>query len=116
FTFVACSMTVRHEKVPGTYVASYPFGTETLTLNAVGTFLQEVTIKSEVPERVRGSWKFDGRDSRLTLYGSMVVVDGFGKLRHDWRTVTSGVDSMDVEMHWFKILIGSARECPYIKQ
>jgi hypothetical protein len=109
-------MTVRPEKVPGTYVASYPFGTEKLTLNADGTFLQEVTINSEVPETVRGSWKFDGHDSRVNLYGSMVVVDGFGALRRDWRIVASGFVSMDVEMHWSKILIGSAGECPYIKQ
>jgi len=109
-------MKVQSERVYGSYAASYPFGTETLVLNRDGTFVQQVTIKNEPPAAARGSWKFDPANSRVDLYGSMIVVDGFGKLRNDWRNVKPGVVSMDVEMHWSKILMGSAGKYPYVKQ
>src|SRR5258708_1211743 len=101
----ACSMTVAAKRVPGTYLLSYPFGTETLLLKADGTFVQEVAIRNEQPVTVRGSWTFDPKESRVELFGSMIVVDGFEHLRNDWRTVTPGLVSMDVEMHWFRIVM-----------
>jgi hypothetical protein len=116
FTLMACSMAVKRDKVPGTYIALYPFGTDKIMLNSDGTFVQQVTLSNDAPATARGSWKFDANKSRVFLYGSMVVVDGFGNLKADWRTVTSGVDSMDVEIHWFKIVMGSASTHPYVKQ
>ena len=114
--FVGCSMRVPAETVYGTYVASYPFGTETITLNRDGTFVQRVAINQEQPLAVRGTWDFDTNKSRANLYGSMIVADGFDHLRSDWRTVTAGVDSLDVERQWFRVVMGSAATYPYIKQ
>jgi len=84
-------MTVPTEKMYGTYVASYPFGTETITLNRDGTFVQCVAIKQEHPVTVRGTWDFDPRESRANFHGAMIVADGFDQLRTDWRTVTTGI-------------------------
>jgi len=102
--------------VYGVYVASYPFGTETLTLQRDGNFVQSVTIENQPPALAKGSWRFDPNESRIILTGSMVVLDGFDRLRSDWRTVTSGVVSMDVERHWLRFLLASAQKYPYVKQ
>ena len=109
-------MTVPVEKVYGTYVASYPFGTETITLDRDGTFVQRVEIKQEEPVTVRGTWDFDAKESRANFYGALIVADGFDHLRGDWRTVTTGIVSLDVERHWFRVGMGSAATYPYIKQ
>jgi hypothetical protein len=114
--FVGCSMTVPAEKVYGTYVASYPFGTETITLNRDGTFVQSVVIGPEQPATVRGAWEFDSGDSRATFHGFMIVTDGFDHVRTDWRVVAKGLVSLDIEEHWFRVVMGSASTYPYIKQ
>jgi hypothetical protein len=59
-----CSMRVPAETVCGTYVTSYPFGTETIILNPDETFVQRVAIGQEQPSTVRGTWDFDPRRSR----------------------------------------------------
>ena len=87
---VGCSMTVSSEKVPGTYLASYPFGSETLTFNRDGSFFQQVKINAQSTATARGSWVFDPKQSRIDLDGSMVVVDGFGNLKSDWETAPRG--------------------------
>jgi hypothetical protein len=112
----ACSMAVPQEEVYGTYVASYPFGTDTLVLNRNGTFEQLVALKNEQPVTVRGSWDFDPEESRIRMYDSLVVADGFGKLRSDWRKVGPGVASLPVKRLWFKLVIGSGGEHPYVRQ
>jgi hypothetical protein len=113
---LGCSTSVRQDKIFGTYLASYPFGTERIVLNIDGTFIQRVVVNNEEPVVVTGHWKFNPSQSRVNLYDSMVVVDGFGNLRADWRSPQIGVASMDVEMHWFKIVMGSASKYPYMKQ
>jgi maltose-binding protein MalE len=109
-------MTVPVEKVYGTYVASYPFGTETITLNRDGTFVQQVAIRPEQPVTVHGTWDFDAKESRANFYGAMVVTSPFGHLSKDWRTVTGGIVSLDVEKHWFRFVMGSALPYPYVKE
>jgi hypothetical protein len=113
---VGCSARVPAETVYGTYVASYPFGNETITLSRDGSFVQRVAIKGEQSVTVRGRWEFDPRESRANFYGAMIVTDGFDHLRSDWRTVTTGIVSLDVERRWFRVVMGSAATYPYIKQ
>jgi len=115
-TIAGCSKGVRRNDVDETYMASYPFGTETITLKRDGSFVQRVTIENEPPTTVQGTWQFDQKESRLTLSGSMVIVDGFDRLRNDWRAVDPGVVSVDVERHWSKVLMASAAKYPYVKQ
>ena len=115
-TIAGCSGKVEPDEVYGVYVASYPFGTENLTLQRDGNFVQHVTIENQTTATAKGSWRFDANESRITFSGSMVVLDGFDRLRSDWRTVTPGVVSMDVERHWFRVLLASAQKYPYVKQ
>jgi hypothetical protein len=109
-------MTVPPEKVCGTDVASYSFGTETITVSRDGTFSQRVAIQQEPPVTVHGKWEFDPKESRANFYGAMIVTDGLDHIRSDWLTVTPGIVSLDVEEHWFKIVMDSAATHPYIKQ
>jgi len=111
-----CSMSVPAEAVYGSYVASYPFGREMITLNRDGTFVQSVAIKQEQPLTVRGTWNFDPKESRANFYGAVIVADEFDHLRSDWQTPTSGLVSLDVERHWFRIVMSSAATYPYNKQ
>ena len=113
---IGCSINVATKRVYGTYMASYPFGVETITLNRDGSFVQQVAMKNQPPVLVHGTWDFDSQGSRVNLYGSMVVADGFGHLRSDWQTASSGIVSLDVEMHWFRIVMASAETYPYVKQ
>jgi hypothetical protein len=113
---VGCSMTVPAEKVYGTYVASYPFGTETITLNRDETFSQRIAIQQEPPVTARGKWEFAPNESRANFYGAMILTDGFDHVRPDWRTVTGGIVSLDVERHWFRVVMNSAATYPFIKQ
>ena len=113
---IGCSMAVPPDEVYGLYVASYPFGTEMITLNQDGTFVQEVKLGNKESATVRGTWTFEPNESRVNLYGAMIVTDRFDHLRTDWHAVTKGIVSWDVERRWFKVLMGSASTYPYVKQ
>lgn len=113
---IGCSVSVPANKVNGTYKASYPFGSETISLNSNGTFIQEIAIINQAPVTVNGKWDYDTKGRRVNLAGYVTVVDGFGGLRSDWRTVKPGIASFDVEMHWFRIVMASAAAYPYVKQ
>jgi hypothetical protein len=112
-SLVACWHRVSPGNLPGTYVATYPFGTETLTLNQDGSFTQQITIKNEQPLITKGSWVFDPQESRLNLSGLTVAVDGLGHLIHDWRTAEPGTGSLPVDIVWFKITVNSGAPYPY---
>lgn len=111
-----CSIDVAAKGVYGTYLASYPFGAERITLNRDGSFVQQVAMNDQPPVTAHGTWEFDAKGSRVNLYGLKVVVDGIGHPRNDWQTVTSGIVSLDVEKHWFRIVMASAATYPYVKQ
>jgi len=113
---LGCSSRVPIEEMYGTYVASYPFGTDTITLNRDGTFVQRVAISQEQPVIVRGTWDFDAKVHRISLYGVLLVTDGLGNLRKDWRTVTKGIVSPDVDKRWFKVVMTLDQEYLYVKQ
>jgi hypothetical protein len=113
---VGCSKAVPAEKVYGTYVASHPFGMETLTLNRDGSFVQRVDIENQSPVTVQGSWSFDPSNSYVTFHGYLQVADGFGKLRSDWRVVPQGIVALPVERVFFKIVLNSGAQYPYAKQ
>jgi hypothetical protein len=70
---LGCSTHVPIEEVYGSYVASFRYGTETLTLNRDGIFVQRVAVNREKPVATRGSWEFEQDQSRITLHGAMVV-------------------------------------------
>lgn len=114
-TMAGCSTHVPIDGVEGTYVASYPFGTETLTLNHDGSLIQRVEIKGQPQITVKGSWSFDPQMGYVTFHEYMQVADGFGKLRTNWRDVPHEATE-PVERIFLRIVINSGAQFPYIKR
>lgn len=113
---VGCSERVPIKKLTGKYIASYPFGKETLLLNQDGTFAQNVELKDKHANTVQhGSWEYDARTGYVTLHGYLEVADGFGKLRADWQSVPTGVVALPVEQIFFKIVLNSGAQYPYVR-
>ena len=111
-----CSAKMSIDDVFGTYIASYPFGTETLTFNHDMTFVQHVQITGDPKAaNMKGTWSFDSNTSYVELHDYLQAADGFGKLRPDWRKV-SAMAYEPVERQFFKIIINSGAEYPYMKQ
>lgn len=121
-TFAVFSLSVSSTQVFGTYVASYPFGTSTVTLNRDGTFIQRVAVTSDPPPVIsKGRWSFNSdsySDSYVTFYdGYLNVDDGFGRLRRDWRVPEkNSVAVPPVRRKFFRILINPEAKYPYVKQ
>src|SRR5438309_8970489 len=105
FSFVACSHRVSASRVPGTYVATYPFGSGVLTLSPDGSFVQQITIQNEPPLTKRGSWTFDPQASRLTLKGFTIAVDGLGHLISGWRNDNAATASLPIDIVWLRTTI-----------
>lgn len=68
----------------GTYQSHYGVANESLTLNADGTYKQEVRLNS--PQRIdvaTGSWKFDSSSGDITFNGRFhLVLNGY----HDFQS------------------------------
>lgn len=111
-------MNVPVETVYGAYVASYPYGTETITLNRDGTFVQSIAIKQETTVTVRGTWEFESgtRETRVTFHGARVVDNGSDHPMKDWQTAPIGLVSLDIETLWFRVEMDSGSAHPYMKQ
>ncbi|MCU1309320.1 MAG: hypothetical protein JWO20_445 [Candidatus Angelobacter sp.] len=111
-----CATKVSTDKVSGTYLASYPFGSEQLTLNPNGTFVQKVVLNGEEPAEQQGSWIFDPETSYVTFRNLAVVADGFGNRIDNWRNSKPIASSLPVERFYFKIRISDSAKFPYTKQ
>lgn len=104
----------------GVYVAKYPTGTETLTLKADGTFLQEVVLKEareDPPITWAGVWTWDESDQRLRLDNGMPVNNGFGDISPTFQS-EGGAGSYPVERKWVffgQLLLGDRDSAPLWK-
>lgn len=108
-------MVVPIDEVYGVYECKYPPGSEVLTLQRDGRFVQEIRINNESPTVVTGKWEFDPKESKVTLHGFVSTIDGFGELQPDWRKRTTTA-KLSVEKHWTRIVIASGGDHPYKKQ
>jgi hypothetical protein len=111
-----CSFKVPVDEVYGTYVATYPFGTDTLTLDRNGSFSQRAEIRNEEARTVVGQWTFNPSLSNATFHGLLIVDDGNGNLSNNWRIPSPTLVNLDVEKHWLKIVMESAAAHPYEKK
>lgn len=100
------------ENVVGTYVASWPFGTDTITLNIDGTFVQQVEVNNE-PRRgtIKGSWTLTDRYVRLDTY--LAIADGFGKFNSKWRDPSKA--TLPIDTLFFITLMNSGAVHPYVR-
>jgi hypothetical protein len=106
-------MNIPEDEWPGRYVASYSFGTDTLTLKADHTFSQLVTVGDE-EKTIAGEWRKRESDGYLQLERWLMVPDGFGERNPDWMTPDRA--SLPVERIWGRLEINSGAPHPYRKR
>lgn len=109
-----CSIRVPESQLAGVYVAEYKNGTEKLTLEKDGKFVQEITVKGKDKTVVNsGRWKYQllGNDvsARVGLEDCLGVNDGFGAIRPDFASNRGGC-SFPVERRW--VIVGRLRLGP----
>lgn len=109
-----CSTRVPESEVDGVYMAKYKNGSEKLTLEKGGKYLQEVTLEgSDKPVINSGTWKYQllGNEitARVALQNCLGTNDGFGSIRSDFATNRGGC-SFPVERRWF--IVGRLRLGP----
>lgn len=102
-----CSIRVPESELDGVYVAEYKNGSEKLTLEKGGKYVQEITLKgSDKPVINSGVWKYQllGNDvtARVALENCLGVNDGFGTIRPDFANNRGGC-SFPVERRWFVV-------------
>jgi hypothetical protein len=114
-TTLACTH-VSSDAVYGTYVATYPFGSDTLTLGRDGHFNQLIAVTGQGRQAFSGTWQYSQREGYIQFHHLGCVADGFGKLKGDWRTDVMEMSYQSVERSWFKLSINSGARFPYIKQ
>ena len=114
-TMLACTR-VSPEVVYGTYLATYPFGRDTLTLARDGHFLQTIEVDGQGKWTLSGTLQYSQRDGYIEFHHLGCVADGFGKLKNDWRPDTMDYSYQPVRRSWFKVTINSGAPFPYLKQ
>ena len=113
FTVTACWPSVPDSWVCGTYVASYPRGTDTIVLQADGRYVQTVSLAGEAPVSVRGDWTPNGR-GHVLLRGGLAVLYGEGELPFGPDGPIAST-SMPLEVFWFRVVMNSGASYPYLK-
>ena len=105
------------EHVYGTYVAQYPFATDTIVLGRDGKFTQQVEVTNNPPSKtIRGTWSFDPKIAYVMLDTYISVDNGFGKLNPKWRIPFRGnAASLPVERFFWSTTMGSGADYPYAK-
>jgi hypothetical protein len=92
---------VEESELYGIYVADYGSGTEKLTLQTGGRYVQEVSVKESGKVTTNnGPWKYEPKSNRVELDGCLGVNDGFGKIRADF-AANRGRCSFSVARRWF---------------
>ena len=104
----------------GTYIADYKFAKETLTLNPDGTYVQQVTLKTDGRVSVaRGKWNYDPATAYATFdHHMMLVMDGFQHFMPNYAVPRKeGLVSLPVDRLFGQVRIGAADgAAPYEKQ
>jgi len=114
-TLLACTH-VNPDLIYGTYVATYPFGHDTLTLERGGHFNQKIEGDGQGAQAFSGTWQYSQRDGSIEFHHLGCIADGFGKLKDDWRTDVMDSSYQPVERLWFRLTINSGARFPYVKQ
>lgn len=94
----------------GNYRADYEQAVEQLSLNADGTFVQEVRVKRDDRTFLAyGRWRYDSRNGDVTFSeGYLRVLDGFGKLNPSFPQDTKRLTIVSASTHF-----GRVRMNPY---
>jgi hypothetical protein len=72
--FSGCGSRLETSDLVGKFQAEYPFGTETLTLNSDGKYVQEfVELGNTNVANVHGAWHYDSAHRELELENPLVI-------------------------------------------
>jgi hypothetical protein len=99
---VACSTHVAADAMPGTYVAEYSMGEDTLKLNR--DLCAARCLQGQPPVDARRSWTFDAERSKNNIQRHSPV----GKYLE--------MRDQPVERLWFRVEIDSGSDFSYVKQ
>lgn len=104
-------------ELPGTYVADYDVAKEKLTLKKDGTYVQEVTLKSNLKVDVsRGRWSYDHETQYVTFEDNfMFVLNGHGKLNPDYAQRKRRIFTVPAGLYFGRMRIGSSERVLYKK-
>src|ERR1700676_4826996 len=92
FLSAGCFLSVKPDDLNGIFVGESDLCKITLTLSSDGQCLQEVVVgSSSKVSTAKGQWKYDDKSKCVVLTGTMVVLDGFKKLRKDYEVIPAGV-------------------------
>lgn len=106
------------EEIPGTYVAEYEFGTDSLILEPDGTYTQEIKVKRRSePLRVTGIWKYDQSESRVNLSDVYLIPNPYSDEWDEATATNRGSANLPVERYFFsrKLRFGPDEGHPFNK-
>jgi hypothetical protein len=111
-------LSVQQTELPGSYVAEYDFGTDTLTLKPDGTFMQDIDIHQGDRISSTGRWEYRLDDTgfgEVWLTGCVIVDDGFGRLREPFEKGNC-VESVERSYLFGRPRLGVSDMHPYVKR
>jgi len=81
YSLILRRVTPQEPEIFGTYIAKYPFGTNTFVLSQDHTFTQEAVLSgnNEVL-RSSGTWAFDSKYITVDFIGGLALSNGYGKI------------------------------------
>ncbi len=102
---------VKENDLYGTYIARYSFGTEKVSLNADGIYIQEVTIDGH-PNALghTGRWRYEPRDRYVELENAFDVADPAGGLKRNFDVPFGGLVLMKIRGDFPSIKLGTVYE------
>ncbi|HSE58536.1 MAG TPA: hypothetical protein VLA99_07525 [Nitrospiraceae bacterium] len=106
------------QEIPGTYVAEYEFGTDTLILKSDGTYTQEIKVKRRSePLRVTGIWKYDQSTNRVNLSDVYLMPNPYSDNWDEATATNRGAANLPVERYFFsrKLRFGPDEGHPFNK-
>lgn len=103
---MGCSKTVTESDLVGSYAAEYPFGTDRISLQANGEYVQEFTPSGTNTAAIaKGRWTYDQATHYLTFENRLVVYDDHWKLAADYSVPKKGLSVLPAKK-FFRTTIG----------
>jgi hypothetical protein len=106
------------KEIPGTYVAEYEFGTDSITLNSDGTYTQEIRVKGRSEALgALGVWKYEQTESRINFDDVYLIPNPYSDEWDETTVSNRGSASYPVERYFFsrKLRFGPDKGHPHNK-
>ena len=99
------------DELPGTYFVEYEFGSEMLSLERDGEYVQYVTV-GDSSTLHRGRWSYDSDSRAVILVDALLARGDFGTLNPSWRSPAKGrtIRSAHRWFFWSPLTLGVDEE------